>query len=123
MGLRSDSYPDHAGIVARTRYFMRRRQAVETLEEAGYTKVVELNDGGGGYDWAELHVYTKDNRVFINTQSGCSCSSWEEPGESDLIELATLAGAKTFWEEMMGSYASDDKWLDVRSTFADLGLR
>lgn len=96
---------------------------MKTLGELGYTEVAELNDGGGSYDWSELRVYTKDEHVFVNSQSGCSCSGWELPDEGDLIEVTTLDQAKTQWEDMMGSYATPDKWLDVRPTFADLGLR
>jgi hypothetical protein len=96
---------------------------MDTLGEAGYAEVATLDDGGGSYDWSELHVYTKGERVFVNVQRGCSCYSWEEPGESELIEVPSLESARSQWEDMMGSYASDDKWLDARPTFANLGLR
>jgi hypothetical protein len=65
--------------------------------------------------------------VFINGQSGCSCNSWEEPAESDLIEVASLEAAQREWTAAIpGREATNalEMWLDEpRRTFADLGLR
>lgn len=97
---------------------------MDELEQLGYVDVETMTDGGGSYDWSEMHVYTKDGRVFVNTQRGCSCYSWETPDADALIEVPDIAAAKREWTDMMGSYASDTEWLDaVRPEFVKLGLR
>lgn len=95
-----------------------------TLEKAGYIDAATLTDGGGGYDWQEMHVYTFDGRVFVNGQAGCSCNSWETPGVGDLIEVATLDQAQRAWSEAITIGDQTVRWLnEVRSVFAGLGLR
>lgn len=97
---------------------------MDELEQLGYVDIETFTDGGGGYDWSEMHVYTKGGRVFVNSQSGCSCDGWNAPDASELIEVPDLDAAKREWTDMMGSYASDTEWLDhVREKFVELGLR
>lgn len=76
-----------------------------------------------GYDWTAMRIYRKDGRIFADTQSGCSCNWYETPVESDLVELPTLAAARTYYDE--GGYQMSDmpKWLDVVEQFRSYGLR
>lgn len=44
-------------------------------------------DSGGGYEWAEFHVYNhprEQGKYVADWDSGCSCYSYEGPDDEDL---------------------------------------
>ena len=95
------------------------------LLEYGYK--FEFDYGEYGYDWTETRVYTKSNRVFALSDSGCSCNyfgEWfSEVNEAigsmvEVISLPPLVG-----------YTSDSSSHDftdkdsLREAFRALGVR
>lgn len=44
-------------------------------------------DSGGGYEWAEFHVYNhprEQGRYVVNWDSGCSCYGYDTPTDEEL---------------------------------------
>lgn len=97
-----------------------------SLAEAGYEDVATFGDSGG-YDWTEMHVYSKDGRLFALHASGCSCSSFEDDerysSEADLTELPTLASARSYHKDVFGNDQYADDAATVTERFRELGLR
>lgn len=84
----------------------------------------------GSYDWAEFRVFKQGERFFYATDSGCSCTCFEDQvTETNLIELPTLNAASDAVKEFLESEGSGydgkiiDKYFDAVEKFRDLGLR
>lgn len=45
---------------------------------------VVYQDDGGGYDWSIFWMYYSPSarRYFWDSQGGCSCNWWEDPGQA-----------------------------------------
>lgn len=88
----------------------------------GYEIVDDIDDTGDGDDWTKVRIYSKDGRIFADTQSGCcSCYGYETPAEENLVELPTLAAAERYYDE--DDMYEMPKWLDVVERFRSYGLR
>jgi hypothetical protein len=72
-------------------------------------------DSGGGYEWAEFHVYRhprEEGRYVADWASGCSCYGYEHPMDEELASETPLdkAGVVKAYSEFV---ATNDYYFDA----------
>lgn len=62
--------------------------------------LIEIIDGGGGYDWTEGRLIKRknDGQLLFVVQSGCSCNDWEM-GFFSLTQADLKASEVPSWQE------------------------
>lgn len=96
----------------------------DQLEKAGYK--FEFDYGYWDYDWSRVLVYSRDRRVFVLSDSGCSCNYLGDNWAADNVEgeLRELSSVPPL-DEINGYLASGhgDDAFTVQDQFRALGLR
>lgn len=103
LGLRPDSYPDHAGIVARTRYLWLLEEAVMENIVERTVRVVEINEPNMSYEVNEFQV-RKDPETglfWAGHDSGCSCYEGFNP--ANFAPCNTVGGVRALFQNWMAT--------------------